>query len=191
MPFADYLSWPHAGLFFVALPWLCASHVLAEERWSDEPPACDPIESQCEMRWGVVIEAALALSRENSAINPRGGVRFNFPLTDYVEARTDFLLGGFPGFQDPDTLVGHSSFGALARVSLQLDVGSVYTLSIGADLALALSGGLAGVHLSFLGFRFGPKREFFINLPQQLWFDIQSSTPALEQLLSVSYLSDL
>lgn len=58
-------------------------------------------------------------------------------------------------------------------------------LGLGVDAALAFWGGLVGVHVSLLGFRFGPN---FVNLPQQLWMNVGSSRLVLEQVLSVSYL---
>jgi hypothetical protein len=180
---------PGVMLLFIALSWFCASHALAFDESLDEAPACDPIESQCEVRWGVVVESALGISREESPLNFRAAVRLNFPLTDIFEVRTDLVLGGFPGFLRPEPGPSYSSFAAGIRVDLQLNVGSVYTLGIGADVVLAFSGGLAGTHVSILGFRFGPKREFFVNLPQQLWINFDNFI-VLEQLLSVSYLFD-
>lgn len=181
------MSW--ASWCFVALFWLCTSHALADDASSsEEAPACDPIDSQCTVRWGVALETALGLSREESQLNYRAAVRLNSPLTDIIEVRTDLVLGGFPGFLDPEAGPSHSSFGAGLRVDLQLNMGTIYTLGLGADAVLAVSGALVGTHASLLGFRFGPKRELFVNLPLQLWMNLSSSRIVLEQLLSVSYL---
>jgi len=174
----------------VALSWCCASRALAFDESLDEPPACDRTESQCDTRWGVVIAAALGLSREASEINPRAAFRVNFPLSDFFEAQTDLVLGGFPGFEQSERSRRHSRFGVGLRAALQLNVGSVYTLGLGTELALALSGPIVGAHVSFLGFRIGPEREFLLSFPQQFWLNAAGSSMFLEQVLRISYLFD-
>jgi hypothetical protein len=140
--------------------------------------SCNSRDPRCAVRWGVAVETALGLNREESQANYHAALRLNVPVTRLLEVRFDFVLGGFP----------HASFGAGPRVDLQLNLGSVYTLGLGVDAVLAIHGGFVGTHVSVLGFRFGPEREFFVNLPWQLSINTNTSRIILEQLLSVSYL---
>jgi hypothetical protein len=164
-------------------------HARADDASIDEEPECQRIRPQCTVRWGLVVESAIGISHEDSQFNPRAAVRLNVPLTDVVEVRADFVLGGFPSFTTTAQGLSYSKFGVGVRVDLQFNVGSVYTLGLGGDAVLAFWGGVVGTHASILGFRFGAKRQFLVNAPQQLWINLGSSKRGvIEQLFSFSYL---
>jgi hypothetical protein len=123
--------------------------------------------------FGFGLETAVALGDEEDVIPTfRLFGRVNYAVTRVFEVRADLVLGsyGVGQWYSEDSFSydaqGHqNAFGVSVRPDIQINWGSIYTLSLGVDLGLNSHNGLMyGVHASPLSLRFGPKREFLLNI---------------------------
>jgi hypothetical protein len=142
--------------------------------------------------FGLGIEPAVAylLGEDQIGATFRAIGRISYALTRVVELRSDLVVGSFFGNGAYNGYYRETmlAFGVLLRVDLQVNWGSIYTLSIGLDVGAANADEplIAGLHGSLLSFRFGAKREFLLNFQDGLL--VINSAVVFEQTLGLSYL---
>ena len=113
----------------------------------------------------------------------------NYAMTRVLEFRVDAAFGIFRVSHewDGENEIKNNALGFALRPDIQLNWGSIYTLSLGFDVGLNFrTGFMFGAHISPLSFRFGAKREFLLNFQAGIVGDSEDSS--MEVLSQLSYL---
>jgi hypothetical protein len=144
-------------------------------------------------RFGLGLEGGFSMVGDKAAPDVRLLVRANYAVSRIIELRADARLGMFGAYLAFEYAYGGKYYdgsgtpGLMLSGDLQLNLGSVYTMSIGVDVgALIGVGPIAGGHISPIGFRLGSKRSVLLAL--QTGLTTGTGGGAVSFLLGITYL---
>lgn len=145
-------------------------------------------------RFGFGLEGGFSLlGGDKTAPEIRLLVRANYAVSRQVELHADARVGVFGSMvldtkiQTREQYVNGGTPGLLLGGDVQLNLGSVYTMSIGVDVGALIEGGpVAGAHVSPVGLRLGDERAALVALQAGVRNGSDSATFSF--LLGVTYL---